>query len=94
MSEHEDRARAFLRRYEAFDPNGRGQATYPTPAQLAALQRDLAAEFAGAAATEREACAKECERPQMTRGDIGESFVHAGAAVCARRIRARGATPR
>lgn len=41
-------------------------------------------------AEERERCAKECERPQMTRGDIGESFVHAGARVCAQRIRALG----
>lgn len=36
----------------------------------------------------RERVTKVCERPQMTRGDIGESFVHAGALRCAANIRA------
>lgn len=53
MTDDEDRARRFFRCYEAFDPNGRGQATYPTADQLAGLERDLAAQFAAVRAEER-----------------------------------------
>ncbi len=47
--------------------------------------RDLVAETI-------EACAKACEIPQVARGDIGESFVHAGARRCAAAVRALAAT--
>lgn len=45
-TEDVDRARSWLRSYEAFDPNGRGQARYPTREQLASLTQTLAAQFA------------------------------------------------
>lgn len=40
------RARAFFRNYEAFSPDGRGQARYPTPEQLDHVTKHLAATFA------------------------------------------------
>jgi len=46
QTEDVDRARSWLRSYEAFDPNGRGQARYPTREQLASLTQTLAAQFA------------------------------------------------
>lgn len=36
-----ERARAFMRSYEAFDPNGRGQPRYPTEAQARAIEERI-----------------------------------------------------